>query len=142
MNRFVGASKQKGSRIIVRHSDLSSIQNSGWQILGELELPTGECTDTKMKMWLMEVLHPLQLPLDFMNKISIFAQDAVTRALQVDNSILRKWSNIRLTAFAPAQITSTGSPWGFFQIEKVEHPSSDTSFPVRAIELYLYLEGK
>ena len=89
----------------------------------------------------MEVLCPLKLNTDFVNTISIFARDAVTRALQVDNSMLRKGANIRLTAFAPAQIPSTDSTWGFFQIEKLEQPGTDMSFPARAIELYLYLEG-
>ena len=132
--------QQKSLGEFVRQNDLSHIHTPGWQILGELELPAGEGTDGIIHAWMIDILSPLHLHTEFLYKLSKFAQDAATRSMHVDNGM--KVRQIHLIAFAPGQITSTGGTWGFFQIEKVEHPSLDMGFPARAIELFLYLEGQ
>lgn len=133
-------SKQKSPGEAVRQNDLSHIHTPGWQILGELELPAGNGLENTIYTWLAEIVTPLRLSTEFLCKLSQFAQDAAARSKHVEHAM--KVEQVHLIALAPAQITSTDGTWGFFQIEKVEHPSSDTSFPVRAIELYLYLEGQ
>ena len=132
--------KQKSLGEAVRQNALSHLQAPGWQILGELELPVENGLENTIHTWLEEIVTPLRLNTEFLYKLSQFAQDAAARAKQVDQAM--KVGQVHLIALAPAQITSTGGTWGFFQIEKVEHPSSDKNFPVRAIELYLYLEGQ
>ena len=132
--------KKKSPGEAVRQNALSHFHEPGWQILGELELPVGNGLENTIHTWLEEIVTPLRLNTEFLRKLSQFAQDAAARSKQVDHAM--KVGQVHLIALAPAQITSTAGTWGFFQIEKVEHPSSDTNFPARAIALYLYLEGE
>ena len=132
--------KQKSLGEAMRQNASSPFHAPGWQILGQLELPARNGLENTIHTWLEEIVTPLRLNTEFFCQLSQFAQDAAARAKQVDH--VMKVGQVHLIALAPAQIASTGGTWGFFQIEKVEHLSSDTNFPIRAIELYLYLEGQ
>ena len=117
---------------------VKSMIRPGWQMLGELELPIDVSVSTAIHAWVMEVLGPLRLRADFLNKLSASAQEAAARALQMDN--VSESGHIHLVAFAPAHVTAKAGTWGFFRIEKFESGVSNTS-PDHTIELYLYLEG-
>lgn len=117
---------------------INSQIRSGWQMLGEMEIPVDVGVNTVIHTWMTDVLGPLQLRADFVNKISTSAQEAAARALQIDN--LSKVGHIHLIAFVPAEINLKAGTWGFFRIEKLESAANDTS-PDHTIELYLYLDG-
>lgn len=126
----------------MKHVDITSSPNlskSGWRILGELELPIGAEADSVVSAWLTQILNPLNLHTDFLNKVLKSAQDAAARAMQVDN--LMKFRHIHLLAFAPADVTSMGETWGFFRIEKVGSSLGRENPFEHSIEFYLYLEG-
>lgn len=110
-----------------------------WQLLGQLELPVASNADDSTRIWLMEILGPLNLPVDFLNKILKSTQDSATRAMQAEPLI--KFEHIHLIIFVPSAQTSKGRTWGFFRIEKIEKVTADDSPPDHAIEVYLYLEG-
>ena len=121
---------------------MKSMQNkdtTDWQLLGQLELPVASSANDPIRIWLMEILGPLNLPVDFLNRILKSAQDSATRAMQAEPLI--KFEHIHLIIFAPSAHTSKGRTWGFFRIEKIENVTADDSPPDHAIEVYLYLEG-
>jgi hypothetical protein len=57
---------------------------AGWRLLGELELPAGASVEDALHAWLTEILHPLNLQAELVNKIIASAQDAVARAIRTD----------------------------------------------------------
>ena len=111
-----------------------------WQILGELELPVGLNANGALQTWLTELLAPLGLHTDFLNKVLRSAQDSTERAPQPSTEMTL--GHVHLSIFAPHLYTSKGKTWGFFRIEKIESATADKNFPDHAIEYYLYLEGQ
>lgn len=117
----------------------NTTHNPGWQVLGELELPVGASVEETLKAWLTELLHPLNLQSELLDKIILSAQDAATRAAQT--GILRKFEHVHLTIFVPLQRDVKEQTWGFFRLEKVEDAKDEEVGSDHAVEFYLYGEG-
>ena len=111
-----------------------------WQLLGELELPVEVNTDNTIHAWLTEVLDPLNLSADLLNRILKSAQDAATRVWQAEPGM--ELEHIHLIIFVPPDHTSTGQTWGFFRIEKIENTVEGKAAHDHAIEFYLYVDGQ
>lgn len=126
----------------VKHIDSSpkKLTGPGWQTLGELELRTAEEADRLVRAWMTEILIPLNLNGDFLNKILRSAQEAVTRAKDGEVAAF-EFDHVHLLVFAPIENVSSGKTWGFFRIEKVGTPSANTEPSDHSIEFYLYIEG-
>jgi hypothetical protein len=60
---------------------LSHSSSTDWQVLGELELPFGVDAGPAIKTWLLELLTPLRLHVDFLNRVLESAENAVARAV-------------------------------------------------------------
>lgn len=109
-------------------------------MLGESEVRVGAEADGTVNAWMVEILSPLNLHGDFLNKILKSAQEAVARAMHADAGG-SDFEHLHLFVFAPAENTSNGKTWGFFRIEKIGIPTADTRAVDHSIEFYLYLEG-
>jgi hypothetical protein len=117
----------------------SNVPHGNWQILGEREQAVEAGMDAKIQAWLTEILHPLLLPTDFLNRILKSAQDSATRALQT--GIEMKFEYIYLKVFTSERYISNEKTWGFFQIDKIGTPVTNTNIVDHSIEFYLYREG-
>lgn len=113
--------------------------DTGWQILGELELPAGASVEDALYAWLTEILHPLHLPAELLNKIIVSAQEAVARATRA--GIVQKFEHIHLMVLVPATHKEQERTWGFFRLEKIEDAKAPRTAGDHAVELYLYGEG-
>jgi hypothetical protein len=113
--------------------------STGWQILGELELPAGASVEEALYTWLTQILHPLNLQAELLNKIIVSAQDAVARAVHAE--ILLKFEHIHLTVFIPSEREEKEQAWGFFRLEKIEDTKEKLTGGDHAIEFYLYGDG-
>ena len=113
--------------------------SAGWQILGELELPVGTSMEEALYAWLTEILHPLNLQAELLNKIIASAQDAVARAIHAE--IIHKFEHIHLTVFAPSERAGKEQAWGFFRLEKIEDAKDEQAGGDHAVGFYLYGEG-
>jgi len=113
--------------------------NSGWQILGELELPTSASVDDSLSAWLTETLHPLDLPSELLNKIIISAQDAAAHAVQAE--IIHKFEHVHFVVFVPSKQDEKESAWGFFRVQKIDYAKETDNDSDHAVEFYLYGEG-
>ena len=81
------SSPQPGYMIMMLSSNqtdrsLSHDTGTDWQILGELELPFGVNAQPLLRDWLSDVLTPLNLHMDFLNKIWTPAEHVATCASQ------------------------------------------------------------
>jgi hypothetical protein len=129
----------------VKHIDSSTdyVSKTGWRILGELELPIGAEADGLVSAWLAEILNPLGLHTDFLNKVLKSARDAAVRAVMVE-SAESAFEHVHLLVFIPKKKASElnmGQTWGFFRIEKMEISRENGDPSDHSIEFYLYLEG-
>ena len=124
----------------VKHIDSSTdhLSETDWRILGELELPIGAEADGVVSAWLAEILNPLGLHTDFLNKVLKSAQDAAARSIQAET--MMAFEHIHLLVFAPRENASKGKTWGFFRIEKVGTPITNKNPYDHSIEFYLYPE--
>ena len=95
--------------------------------------------DDAIHAWLTEVLDPLNLYTDFLDKILQSAQDAATRVWQAEPRM--ESEHIHLFIFVPHDYFSKGQTWGFFRIEKIENATGDKTAHDHAIEFYLYVDG-
>jgi hypothetical protein len=111
-----------------------------WRVLGEIELRIGKNTDGAVREWIAETLSPLNLHLDFLNKILKSAQEAVARAMPYDGAATA-FEHVHLLVLAPLENNSMGKTWGFFRIDKVGKPNVHKHPYDHSIEFYLYLEG-
>ena len=57
---------------------------SKWQLVAELELFLGVDNQSRISSWLLEVLSPLQLHMDFLDKALKSVEVAAARALQTE----------------------------------------------------------
>lgn len=105
-----------------------------WQVLGKIERLLSTDANNAIHLRLAEILNPLSLPPDFMNKIMRSAQNAIIRATQAET--VQQPEHIRLVIFAPREYVSKSECWGFFRIEKVDADTQEYCF-----EYYLYLDG-
>ena len=111
-----------------------------WQLLGKFDLPVGPGTEKIINARLAEILVPLKLQADFLNRILKSAQAAV-RARESGVAALET-GHMHLVVFTPRSYTKDAKTWGFFRIEKFEHGQEVKDPPDHSIELYLYIEGK
>lgn len=128
----------------MKHVDMSSSNKpseSEWQILDELKLPIGTEDDRVIDTWLAEILSPLNLQADFINRILKSAQAAMARYRgSTGPEIVIGY--IHLLVFAPRSHILDGKTWGFFRVEKIENAREVKNPPDHSIEFYLYIEGK
>jgi len=120
----------------------NNFPGADWQILDELELSVGSYMDDKINVnvWLTELLRPLHLDMDFLNRVLRSAQDAVARAMQVES--MKEFEHIHLLVFARADRRPKGQIWGFFRIEKIEGTRQGENPHGLAVEFYLYQPGR
>jgi len=125
------------------HSSPEPSSAANWKPLGELELHAGAkaVTDGAIQAWLAEVLAPLSLHTDLVNKILRSAREAAARALESSEKAV-PYVHIHLLAFAPYSPRTRGQTWGFFRLEKLDGSEPGQSRPDHSIEFYLYLEGQ
>jgi len=115
------------------------LQGAGWQFLGKLDLPIDANLEVTIYRWLTDILHPLNLHEEFLNKILKSAQAATVRVTQARTVI--KSDHIHLMIFVLSNRGATKQNWGFFRVEKIENTAEANSAPDHAIEFYLYVEG-
>ena len=112
---------------------------AGWQSLGELELPVGASMENDLHAWLTDILYPLNLQAELLDKIFVSAKNAVTRS--VDAETMLKFEHIRLMVFVLSAQDKKEQAWGFFRLEKIEDSKDEQTGGDHAIEFYLYGEG-
>ena len=112
---------------------------SNWQILGDLELAVEACSNDRLGARLKEILNPLDLHIDFQNRILNSAHQTVVRLLRPDAET--KLDHIYLVVFAPSTRTLKKLIWGFFSVERLEDTKEGTVANNHTIEIYLYKEG-
>src|SRR5690242_5884573 len=117
-------------------SDLSSTSN--WQMLGELMLPIDSDTNELISARLAELLAPLELHENFLNRVLKSAQNYVRRALTPDADV--PFGEIHIFIFGPNERMSKGQTWGFFRIEKIDSHDQNLADPDHTVEFYLYRE--
>lgn len=117
----------------------NNLPGTDWQLQDELELSVGSSMDDKIDIngWLMEILSPLELHIDFFNRVLSSAQDAIARAMHIVPMTEPRY--IHLLIFVPADRPSNRQMWGFFRIEKAGDSSQAGNPSNHSIELYLYL---
>ena len=120
-------------------SDLSHTRSNSteWQMLGELTLSDESTVDEQISAWLTQLLRPLSLYPEFLNRIIHSAQEATTRVLHPD----LKLDHVHLTIFGPRDTVSIRQTWGFFQVEKVKQANMADTSALHAVEFYLYAES-
>lgn len=116
-----------------------NFEGTNWHILGELKLTIEAIAGNTTHAWLTDVLHPLNLHADFLNKILTSAQLATERTVQAASII--KSEHIHLIVFVPSGPILQKRNWGFFRVEKIENTADGNADPEHAIEFYLYMEG-
>lgn len=109
---------------------------TGWQLLGELKLSYASNIEAVIYTWLLEILEPLKLPTDFMEKVN---KSVLNAALDFIESEAKSYNHIHLLIFVRKQETDGTLAWGFFRIEKLEDTTQEKSN--HAIEYYLYPDG-
>ena len=121
-------------------SHSSNRPDTDWQVLGELEMPTGLNADEKIRGWLTELLTPLHLHGSLLNKVLTSAQEYALHALHSSAETGHGHVHlIILTSHRSASITTT---WGFFRIEKIDSIEQNQVHPDHVVEFYLYTEGQ
>jgi hypothetical protein len=121
-------------------TSLHQASDSGWQLLGELELSARASIDDAIRAWLVELLAPFNLSADFLNRVLKSAQVSAERAMHPD--AVSTFGHIHLSVFAPREHASKGKTWGYFHIEKIENREKDVLSHDHAIDFYLYTEGE
>jgi len=111
-----------------------------WQLLGELDLFVDSAAGSAINPWFRELLSPLDLSTDFMNRVIESAQDSVMRILQPD--AILSFGHIHLSVFAPYERIPDRKTWGFFHIERIENRGGVVDARDHAIDFYLYVEGE
>lgn len=118
----------------------NDIGETGWQLLGELELPADSNRVDGANVPLAKLLAPLNLRTDFMNRILKSAQDALARAMQAGP--VMNFEHVHLLLFVPPDPDPGEKNWGFFRIEKIDHESDGIPAAAHTIEFYLYWESQ
>lgn len=106
--------------------------------MGEFELQAGAFADGILQSRLKEILKPLGLHENFVNRILNSAQQTAARILRVDAEI--KVEHIRVLVFVPSRRKSQKQTWGFFSVEKLEDPKDEAVANKQTVEIYLYME--
>jgi hypothetical protein len=120
-------------------SEMSIFSPSRWHKLGELILPTDSSPHEVVSLWLTELLTPLGLHENFLNRILESAQTYVQRSLSQDSGA--PFGHIHLSIFGLNERRSNSQTWGFFRIEKIDSAEQNVSHPDHTLEFYLYREA-
>jgi len=121
-------------------SQLNHSPGTNWQTLGKLELPIGTNIVDVINVSLAEILTPLNLSTDFLNRILESAQDSAERA-QLPNAAIT-FGHIYISIFVPKKQIQNGKTWGFFHIERIGNRSENAGSHDHTIDFYLYAEGE
>lgn len=125
---------------LVKNLHLSSnVPHNSWQILGECKLSLDANMDIEIQAWLQEILCSLPLTTGFLNRVLKSAQDSARRAFEARTAL--EFEHIHLRILISQDDASDEKTWGFFRIEKVGTPTSNTQRYDHSIEFYLYPEG-
>lgn len=122
------------------HPQPNHSPSADWQTLGELELPVDTNIVDAINTSLAEILTPLNLSTDFINKILESAQDSAARVKQSNAAIT--FGHIHISIFAPNKPIQNGKTWGFFQTERIRNHSESADSNEHTINFYLYTEGE
>lgn len=114
----------------------------GWQPLGKLDLPVGPGLEKNLEVRLAELLVPLNLQMDFLNRLLRSSQEATRRAVSSADKATHHIRHIHLHIFIPENSDVKGKTWGFFRIERLEGQVESSNVPNHTIELYLYMEDR
>jgi hypothetical protein len=112
---------------------------SSWLLLGDLELAVEVNSKDTLGARLKEILNPLDLHLDFQNRILNSAHQTIVRILHTDAHT--KLDHIHLLVFAPSNRTPKKQTWGFFSVERLEETNEGAVANNHTIEIYLYMDG-
>jgi hypothetical protein len=118
-------------------SSPGNLNADNWVLLGELELVENLDIDRLIEQRLRKILRPFNMHGDFLNKLLMSVQEAVSNRIRVGTEMRPKQA--RLLVFALKHGVSNGHDWGFFRIVKLEGEERNTSSD-RVIEFYLYQE--
>lgn len=111
-----------------------------WHVLGELVLHIATSTDEAVHTWLAEVLMPLNLSPDFLERVLRSAQESVGNTIHPNSE--DTLSHIHISILVPRGHTPSRKPWGFFHIERIEASADNSDERHHAIDFYLYVEGE
>lgn len=114
--------------------------SENWQLLGNLDLSLDSDTVSVTNSRLTELLGPLNLSTDFLNRVLDSAQDSVMRILRPITAPTS--SHVHLSIFVPNELILEQKTWGFFRIERIEDRGDTVDALDHAIDFYLYLEGR
>jgi hypothetical protein len=117
---------------------ISQNADTDWQILVEIELPLDVNARPTLDAWVLNALIPLNLHVDFLNKIRKLAEEVTARAMQTE--MVMRSQRTRVLILIPANRPSDVQTWGFFRIEKVELAAENKNSPQHTIEFYLFPE--
>jgi hypothetical protein len=109
-------------------------------MLGDLELPAGVIPGNAIQAWFMNILAPLNLSQDFLNRILQSARESASRELQQKDPTSN--GHIHLSIFTPYEQTASQKTWGFFHTERSECQTGSDNGHVHWIKYYLYVEGE
>ena len=118
---------------------MSASSASSWHMLGDLMVPVGSSPNEIISAWLRELLAPLELHENFLNRVLQSVQNYAGRALDQDAGV--PFGHIHLSIFGPNERTSRGQTWGFFRIEKIDSAERNVTHPDHRVEFYLYQES-
>lgn len=110
-----------------------------WKILGETSIPVDENLDPSIQEKLAEILCPLPLPSELLEKVLTSAQEIAQQALQ-HNLGESRIKNIHLRVFVRSDHNSGLQTWGFFLIEKNRFAQKNEAESSYLMEYYLYPE--
>ena len=108
----------------------------GWQPLGKLDLPVNSDLEKILEFGLTELLAPLTLQTDFLNRLFRSSQAATGRVVESIDRV-NPIRHIHIHVFIPQNSEVKAKTWGFFRIERLE---DQAELPNHTIELYLYME--
>lgn len=114
--------------------------DTGWQLLGELDLSVTPHDELTINALLTDLLKPLDLSTDFMNRVVTSVQDSILRIMQPSSAL--PCGRIHLSFYAPNERIRERKTWGFFHIERIENRAESLNANDHAIDFYLYVEGQ
>lgn len=117
---------------------ISQNADTDWQILVEIELLLDVNARPTLDAWVLDALIPLNLHVDFLNKIRKSAEDIAARSIQAETVI--RHQRTCLLICIPTNRPLNVRTWGFFRIEKVELAAENENSPNHTIEFYLFPE--
>ena len=121
-----------------RNSSTEKPPRTGWQLIGQLQLPIDSMSDKSVEDWLIGTLEPFRLPSDLLNKLKTSIEGALS---QLDVTPGDEYvPSISIYMSDDVRVAHLPKNWGFFKIEKVDTPSNKESLAEHVIEYYLYSE--